>query len=74
LKRSKATPFQSGLSAKERARNLRNAFSAKQTFACSHVLIIDDVVTTGATLRAVAQALLAHGVDKVSALTVARAG
>ena len=39
-----------------------------------HVLIIDDIVTTGATIESVANVLLAAGVGKVSALAVARAG
>ena len=39
-----------------------------------HVLIIDDVVTTGATARALAKKLLSSGVTKVSLLAVSRAG
>jgi len=74
LYRSKATPFQSGLDAKERARNLQNVFTATRTVTHAHVLIVDDVVTTGATLRAVAKVLLRNGVKQVSSLTVARAG
>lgn len=73
VKRRKATPFQSGLGADERARNLRRAFVVQKTLPYKHVLIIDDVVTTGATLAHLAKALLANGLEKVSALTVARA-
>jgi len=72
--RSKATPFQSGLAARDRIRNLQCAFRATRTITHSHVLIVDDVLTTGATVRAVAKTLLASGVSKVSVLTVARAG
>jgi predicted amidophosphoribosyltransferase len=39
-----------------------------------HVLIVDDVVTTGETTRQLAKVLLEHGVEKVSVLAVARAG
>jgi ComF family protein len=73
VKRRKATPFQSGLGADERARNLRRAFEVQKTLPYKHVLIIDDVVTTGATLAHLAKALLANGPEKVSALTIARA-
>lgn len=72
--RSKATPFQSGLDAKERAQNLSRAFMTKKMSSHTHILIVDDVVTTGATTRALAKALFAGGTKKVSALTIARAG
>jgi ComF family protein len=74
LRRSKATPFQSGLAATDRTRNLRGAFGATRAIRHSHVLIVDDVLTTGATVRAVAKALRANGVSEVSVLTVARVG
>ena len=72
--RCKATPRQSGLDAKDRTRNLQHAFKATRTLNYSHVLIVDDVLTTGATARAVAKVLLENGVSEVSLLTVARAG
>lgn len=74
VRRCKATPFQSGLAAKDRVRNLRDAFEATRVLSGRHVLIIDDVVTTGATTRALAKVLLKNGVGKVSSLAVARAG
>jgi ComF family protein len=73
LSRCKATPFQSGLDVKQRARNLDNVFKLTRTVTHTHVLIVDDVVTTGATVRAVAKVLLGNGVKQVSSLTVARA-
>ena len=73
LRRSRATPFQSGLDSKERARNLRNAFKAIRPVSHAHVLVVDDVVTTGATIRAVAKTLLGNGVRHVSSLAVAQA-
>jgi len=72
--RRKATPYQSGLAARERVRNLRSAFEAKVKIANTHILIIDDVITTGATSRALARVLLASGALKVSSLSIARAG
>lgn len=74
VRRKRATPFQSGLDAAERARNLRGAFVMTRPDSSAHVLIIDDVVTTGATVRALAKRLLSSGVTKVSVLAVARAG
>ncbi len=71
--RRRATPPQSGLPAHERRRNLRNAFVVKEKLASQHVLIVDDVVTTGATARQLANALRKAGARKVSILAVARA-
>jgi len=74
VRRKRATPFQSGLGAAERVRNLRRAFVITRPGSYTHVLIIDDVVTTGATAQALATLLLSSGVTKVSFLAVARAG
>lgn len=74
VRRTRATPFQSGLDAAARARNLRRAFVADRPNPHAHVLIVDDVVTTGATSRALAKLMLSSGVTKVSVLAVARAG
>ena len=73
VKRCKATPSQSGLGAIARRKNLRHAFSTRYRVSSKHVLIIDDVVTTGATLMELGKVLLANGAQKVSALTVASA-
>lgn len=71
--RRRATPFQTGLGASERERNLRQAFGIRGACEYAHVLIVDDVITTGATTRSLARALLAKGVGCVSALALARA-
>ena len=47
VSRARATAFQSGLSAPQRQRNLKNAFAVKKVLRSRHVLIVDDVVTTG---------------------------
>ncbi|MDH5620368.1 MAG: phosphoribosyltransferase family protein, partial [Gammaproteobacteria bacterium] len=74
VRRKRATPFQSGLSAKERAQNLRSAFTVKgDVRQYRHVLIVDDVITTGTTVQQVALALQRAGVNNVSALAIARA-
>ncbi len=71
--RQKATSFQSGLGSADRSRNLRAAFATQADFTLQHVLLIDDVVTTGATLNHLASLLLDNGASRVSALTIARA-
>lgn len=71
--RHRSTAFQTGLSASARDRNLVRAFRVKRPVAAHHVLVIDDVVTTGATTRHLAAALLARGAEKVSVAAVARA-
>ena len=71
--RRRATPFQSGLAAAQRRKNLRQAFVVRKTPQFRHVLIVDDVVTTGETTRQLAMALIRRGVKKVSVLAVARA-
>lgn len=70
--RRKATPPQAGLTAAERAKNVRNAFISKGRLRNSYPLIIDDVITTGSTCAQLATTLLHAGAEKVGVLTVAR--
>lgn len=67
---------QHALSRAERWRNLATVFAVEphraQEVAGRHLLLIDDVMTTGATLHAAAQALLDAGAGSVSALVLAR--
>lgn len=76
LRRDRATPSQAGLSATERRRNVRGAFSLDaadaDTLSGARVLLIDDVYTTGATLDACADVLLGAGAAQVDALVLAR--
>ena len=72
VRRTRATPFQSGLEAAARSRNLRQAFTSQGCIGAQHVLIVDDVITTGATCRELARVVLAAGAKKVSVLAVAR--
>ena len=73
LVRVKATTSQVGLHAEERQANVLEAFDWQGPEAPAHVLLVDDVCTTGATLSECAAALMSAGVDHVSAATVARA-
>lgn len=70
--RQRATSYQSGLHAAERRKNLRDAFAVRGTVAARHALIIDDVMTTGTTVRQLYQLLRNHGVEKLSVLVLAR--
>jgi ComF family protein len=64
---------QVGLSRAERHRNVAKAFSATPPVNGKHILLIDDVFTTGATLRACAQALVTNGAGAVYGITVTAA-
>ncbi|MFN3729607.1 MAG: ComF family protein [Fimbriimonadaceae bacterium] len=69
LRRVKNTRPQASLSVEERHRNLRDAFRCEFDLQGKSVLLIDDVATTGATLRACAAALYEAGVATLWALT-----
>lgn len=74
LRRIRATAAQSELDATQRRRNVRGAFLADaDQVAGRRVLLLDDVITTGATLREAAATLLAAGAGEVRVLAVARA-
>ena len=73
VSRRRRTPYQSGLGARERRRNLAGAFEVQGDIRADHVLVVDDVITTGETCAQLARELLAHGAQKVSVLAVARA-
>ncbi|QID19849.1 ComF family protein [Nitrogeniibacter mangrovi] len=72
LVRHRATMPQAGLSLTERRRNLRRAFVPRRTFVGQSVLVVDDVMTTGATLDAVARCLKQAGAREVVNLVCAR--
>ena len=65
---------QAGLDRAERRRNLRGVFAVPQPrqVAGSHVALVDDVMTTGATLAEAAQALLDAGAASIQAWVLAR--
>ena len=71
--RQRATPAQSKLGAAERRLNLHAAFVARPLQPALHILVIDDVLTTGATAQAVARALREAGAASLALWTVAHA-
>jgi ComF family protein len=74
LQRRRATPSQGRQSRAERKRNVAGAFAVKpgRLVAGLRVLLIDDVLTTGATAAECARELLKAGAARVDVLTLAR--
>ncbi len=76
LQRTRHTPQQAGLTREQRQENVKSAFTVNPKHAIAiqgkRVLLIDDVMTTGATLHACTHALLDAGAKDVYLLTLAR--
>ena len=74
LERRLYTSTQTRFDRIDRMQNLRNAFtlSKDKSVRGKHLLLVDDVLTTGATLDNCAKTLLAQGAESVRAITVAR--
>lgn len=76
LVRTRRTPSQAGLARKARRRNVTGAFRVRKgregRIAGAHVLLVDDVLTTGATLSACTRALKRAGARQVDVLVLAR--
>lgn len=73
VRRIRETPPQVGRSREERARNVAGAFVAAEAARGLDVVLVDDVVTTGATADAAARALRAAGARSVEVVALARA-
>lgn len=76
LRRIRATASQGGQTPAGRKRNVQGAFAvpvaARQRLSGANIVLIDDVMTTGATLDACASVLLRSGANRVDALCLAR--
>ncbi|WP_313950311.1 ComF family protein [Accumulibacter sp.] len=71
--RIRDTPAQADLPWRERAKNVRGAFHCAADFTGKRLLLVDDVMTTGASLGELAQTLKRHGAAHVTLLVLARA-
>lgn len=67
------TPPQAGLDRQARLKNVRGAFASEASLSGKHVALVDDVMTTGATLSEAAKTLKQAGASTVTAWVVARA-
>lgn len=72
-RRTAETVPQSSLPWKARRRNVKNAFECRRNLANRSVIVVDDVMTTGATLDEFARTLKHHGAARVTNWVVARA-
>jgi len=70
--RVRDTPPQSALPWKERKKNVRNAFCCDMDLTGKRIVLVDDVLTTGASLNALAEAVSKKGAIEISAWVVAR--
>lgn len=75
LRRVRDTPSQTGLAGAIRRQSMKGAFRMQRRadVAGQHLLLVDDVLTTGATLHACAKELKAAGARRVTVVTLARA-
>jgi ComF family protein len=73
LRRIRSTREQASLSRDERLVNVAAAMAARESLAGEHVVLVDDVVTTGATALSCARALVGAGAAQVTIAAVARA-
>jgi ComF family protein len=71
-RRKKNTTAQAGLTNAKRRANVEGAFEIRGRLDGKHVLLVDDVMTTGATASACARALKGAGAARVTLLTLAR--
>ncbi|MBI4683972.1 MAG: ComF family protein [Nitrospirae bacterium] len=72
LMKVKDTPPQIGLSAKERIKNIKKAFQVSSKIDSLRLVLLDDVMTTGATVRECAKTLIRAGAKDVVVVTLAR--
>jgi ComF family protein len=72
LVKRRDTPPQTGLGANERVKNLKNAFETRGDVAGKRVILLDDVMTTGATVRECAKTLARAGAGEIIVVVLAR--
>jgi ComF family protein len=73
LVRVKHTLPQSTLSKEQRERNVKGVFSVKQNMNIKRIILVDDIITTGATAKECANVLFSVGVEEIKVLALSRA-
>ncbi len=71
LRKVRQTSPQTGVTGQERLKNLRGAFEVSRPVASLRVVLVDDVITTGATMRECGRTLLKAGAREVTAVALA---
>lgn len=71
-RRVRDTPPQSGLPWDQRRKNVRNAFECASEVQGKHVALVDDVLTTGASMNALAKAVRKQGAREIDVWVIAR--
>ena len=72
LKRHRYTSQQAKYHREKRFKNVKNAFKLKQPARKNHIVLIDDVITTGATVNECSRILKESGVKQITVLTICR--
>lgn len=76
IKRIKATQYQASLEQQQRKANVHNVFVVRESYKAlykdKHVMLVDDLMTTGSTLSEVARAIAAYRPASISAVVAAR--
>lgn len=70
--RTRKVAFQHTLSREQRIHNLENVFAVREDLAGLRVLLVDDIITTGTSMRTCAEALVRAGAAEVLAVAVAK--
>ncbi|MGD9152369.1 MAG: phosphoribosyltransferase family protein [Gammaproteobacteria bacterium] len=71
-KRVRHTKAQAEISAKQRQKNIKNAFAVSRKFSAKHVVVLDDVVTTGQTVKEFSRVLREAGAETIEIWCVAK--
>ena len=72
-RRTRNTAAQTGLGLRERLKNIRGAFACSTDLSGQRIILVDDVMTSGASLNECARTLKLHGAAEIIVLVVARA-
>lgn len=71
IRRIKNTPSQTKFNREQRIKNMQDAFNCTLNLEGQHIIIVDDIITTGSTLNACAEVLKINGAAKVTAVALA---